>query len=362
MATIAIDARFYGTENTGLGRYTANVLAHLPGHLPRHTLRILLRKKYFDSLTFPSNVEKILADYPPYSIAEQLTLPSLLASLSSSLLYTFHFNVPLFTDLPTVVTIHDLIKTYSTGRDTTTRAPWLYALKRHGYEIVMHKAATGSCAVIVPTNTVKNDLLARYPQIPPERIHPIPEAPDEIFRANLGFENLRLELPHKYLLFVGNAYPHKNLPVLLDALSALPEYSLVMVAKSTPYLEKCLSALSASARARIHLFSGLDDRELVSIHLRAAMLVTPSLMEGYGLVGLEALMVGTPVIASNIPVYREVYGDRVTYFDPQSSKDLISAIKSVGAHHRMRPTVSKRTWGHVAHDIAGVINEACVRL
>jgi len=78
-------------------------------------------------------------------------------------------------------------------------------------------------------------------------------------------------------------------------------------------------------------------------------------MEGYGLVGLESLMVGTPVVASNIPVYREVYADLVTYFDPASPADLVRAINTA-MKKSAKPLKFDRTWDDVAKSIAEVIN------
>jgi len=360
MAVIAIDARFYGTEHTGLGRYTTNVMAHLPGHLQGQTLKVLLRRKYFETLKLPKNCEKILCDIPHYSLAEQLLIPQYLKTNACDLLYTFHFNAPIFSKIPTVITVHDLIKSYFTGSDTTTRAPWLYSLKRLGYNQVLEKTLTHAQDIIVPTNTVKNQILAHFPTVKPEHIHPIPEAPDPIFRSPLeNWKTGKLHLPEKYLLFVGNAYPHKNLQILLDALSNLPNENLVIVAKRTPFLSRLLAGRDLS---RIHILSDLSDSDLVSVYKNAKSLITPSLMEGYGLVGLEAMMVGTPVIASNIPVYREVYGDKVTYFDPRSVSDLIRVI-SVGARHASPAKfIFNRSWSHVSQSIAEVVNESCSRL
>ena len=115
-------------------------------------------------------------------------------------------------------------------------------------------------------------------------------------------------------------------------------------------------ALAPYDQTRIHLLQNLSDQDLVSVYKQASLLVTPSLMEGYGLVGLEALMVGTPVVASNIPVYREVYGDKVTYFDPTSSNDLVRAISSVGARHASPVVHFARSWDDVARDISEVIH------
>ena len=182
MLKIAIDARFYGSGHTGLGRYTTNVMKYLPRYLRGRTLQVLLRDSEYDNFPTGKNIVKVHAEIPHYSLAEQIQLPSLLNSLHSDLLYTFHFNTPILSKIPTIVTVHDLIKSHFTGRDTTTRSPWLYALKRYGYNQVIQQTLTTALDIIVPTNTVKNDILATFPTVRPEQIRPIPEAPDEIFR------------------------------------------------------------------------------------------------------------------------------------------------------------------------------------
>ncbi|KKU46955.1 MAG: glycosyl transferase, group 1 [Microgenomates group bacterium GW2011_GWA2_46_7] len=323
LMNIAIDARFYGSEHTGLGRYTTNVLKFLPQHLQGKSLKVLLRQQYFDTLKLPKNCEKVLCDIPHYSLTEQIKLPLLLRQLSPDLYYTFHFNVPLLSSVPTIITVHDLIKSHFTGSDTTTRSPWLYQLKRAGYNQVIQRALVRARDIIVPSNTVKNDILAAFPMVLPELIHPIPEAPDEIFRQNLKLENF------------------------------------VIVAKQTPFLSRVLAPFD---QTRIHVLSDLTDQELVAVYHQARALVTPSLMEGYGLVGLEALMVGTPVIASNIPVYREVYGHKVTYFDPHSLSSLVGALVNPQSYILNQTFNFDRTWDNVAQSIAEVIDACCTSL
>jgi glycosyltransferase involved in cell wall biosynthesis len=362
MKTIVIDARLYGPEHTGLGRYTMNVMQYLPGYLKKYQVKILLPDRYARALTFPPHCTVVRCDFAHYSLAEQLFLPLLLARLQADLLITFHFNVPIFSPVPKLVTVHDLIKSFFTGADTTTRNPWLYRLKRWGYNLVVARALTQAQAIVVPTNTVKNDILSLYGGVKPERIHPIPEAPDAIFRTNLKFENLRFEIPQKYLLFVGNAYPHKNLGVLLLALAQLRNLHLVIVSKQTPFLARILATTPDQVKKRITIFSQLSDPELVAVYRQASLLVTPSLMEGYGLVGLEAMMVGTPVIASDISVYREVYGTLVTYFNPHDSRDLAAKIRQVLRLPKSSRLPMTRTWSDVAKAFAEVVHESSARL
>lgn len=356
MVRIGIDARFYGTENTGLGRYTKNVLIPLAKLLPAHKLVVFLSDPHYNSLKLGRSVKKIRCNTPHYSLSEQIVLPRLIRRHNINLWFSFHFNTPIFSSVPKITVIHDLIKTYSTGRDTTTRTPWLYAIKRWGYNRVMQSAVRDSHEIIVPTNTVKNDILAKY-QERPEKIHPIWEAPDPSLQSTI--HQPKTSLPNKFILYVGNAYPHKNLTTLLAAIRSLKNKHLVIVASNTPYLEKILSKLSKKIRERITVLSSISDSELGYLYKHSEILIAPSLMEGFGLPGLEALVVGTPVVASDIPVFREVYGKNVTYFDPHSASDLARAITSVV---RGKPLIYPRKWLDVAIDIAEVINESSTSL
>jgi glycosyltransferase involved in cell wall biosynthesis len=362
MKTIAIDARFYGTEHTGLGRYTTNVLRYLPSHLQGHTLKVLLRTKYFETLNLPKNCIKIRADFPHYSLTEQIKLPQLLATENCQLLYSLHFNVPLMVQTPFIVTIHDLIKSHFDDPKTTTRTSLIFHLKRWGYEYTIRHAVKAAREIIVPTNTVKNDILSLF-DADPTHIHAIAEAPDLAFRSSKAAKDADIikNLPSHYLLFVGNPYPHKNVGVLLQALVRLPERELVIIAHQSQFLDRELSRVEESVKKRITILSNVQDNDLASIYRGADALVTPSLMEGYGLPGLEAQMVGTPVIASNIPVFREVYGKNVSYFDPHSVDDLVRVLKS-SDDMSTRSLQFDRTWDEVARDIAEVINESCSHL
>src|SRR3990172_3279072 len=106
---IAIDARLYGLENTGIGRYTMGLIKGLTQEDRKNNYLILLREKYFRSLRLPSNWEKVRAEFKHYGFAEQYKLPGLLKSLRPDLTHFVHFNVPITYKEPFVVTIHDLL-------------------------------------------------------------------------------------------------------------------------------------------------------------------------------------------------------------------------------------------------------------
>lgn len=122
-----------------------------------------------------------------------------------------------------------------------------------------------------------------------------------------------------YFLYVGNAYPHKNLEILIRA-TPIP---LVLVGKED-FFYKRLPHTECTV-----FFGKASEEELQNLYTNATALVFPSLMEGFGLPGLEAMAVGTPVVCSDIPVFHEIYGDAALYFDPKNSEDISNKLQTI---------------------------------
>src|SRR5262245_45001395 len=135
---IGIDARFYGPIGKGLGRYTERLIQNLERVADEHEFVIFLRKENF-GLFKPSSprFRKVLADFGWYSAAEQVLFPPLIAKEKIELMHYPHFNVPIFSPTPFVVTIHDLILFRFPTRRATTLNPIFYALKYAAYRLVI---------------------------------------------------------------------------------------------------------------------------------------------------------------------------------------------------------------------------------
>ncbi|MCX6794208.1 MAG: glycosyltransferase family 1 protein [Candidatus Gottesmanbacteria bacterium] len=120
----------------------------------------------------------------------------------------------------------------------------------------------------------------------------------------------------KYFLYVGNAYPHKNIELLLRAADAAG-VRVVFVGKGDFFYKR----LGIQPKT-------VTDAELWNLYQNAQAFVFPSFMEGFGLPALEALANNCPVIASDIPVFHEILGSSATYFDPYRVDDLARILKS----------------------------------
>lgn len=129
---------------------------------------------------------------------------------------------------------------------------------------------------------------------------------------------------NKYFLYVGNAYPHKNLDRLMEAVKEVKTELYISSARNV-FTER----LQEKKNKYVKLLGFVPDVKLPSLYKNSIAFVYPSLMEGFGLPGIEALQAGTLLLASDIPVFREVYQDAGIYFDPIDVSSIASAMKKV---------------------------------
>lgn len=332
---IVIDARFYGIENTGLGRYTLNLVESLKKKDKDNKYIILLRRHYFNRLKFSNNWEKVLFDYGHYSFSEQIALPITLYKLKPDLVHFPHFNVPIFWFGNFIVTLHDLLMHKFKGKETTNLPFFLYPIKRLGYYISFTYAALRAKKIIVPTEYVKKDFLGLYKRSPND-VKVIYEGLDERYLTKVTDKEDALKKFHingKYFIYTGNAYPHKNLPNAIKALIQLNKKSkekvlfLISSARSvfTKRIEELIKKLNAGKYVKFLGF--ISDGDLKTLYKEAIAFVYPSLSEGFGLQGLEVMASGGIVLASNIKVFKEVYEDNVIYFEPRSIESIAKAME-----------------------------------
>ena len=166
---ISIDARLYGLEHAGLGRYTMKLVDELAKLDKRNTYYVFLRKDYFNRLKLPKNWIKIKTEFKHYGWEEQIKLPMIIARLNPDLVHFPHFNVPVICSKPYVVTIHDLLMHKQKGVEATTLPIWKYCFKRLGYRLVFDWAVKKSTHIIVPSQSVARELTSFY-KLPAKKI------------------------------------------------------------------------------------------------------------------------------------------------------------------------------------------------
>jgi len=153
---IGIDARFYGPQSKGLGRYTQKLIQNLEKIDRQNQYIIFLRKENWNLYQPQSiNFRKELADYQWYTLSEQIYMPKILWHNKIDLMHFPHFNVPIFWPGKFIVTIHDLILTHFPTTKATTLAPIFYKIKHFGYKLVISQAVKRACQIITVSNYTK---------------------------------------------------------------------------------------------------------------------------------------------------------------------------------------------------------------
>jgi len=129
------------------------------------------------------------------------------------------------------------------------------------------------------------------------------------------------------LVYMGTFMPYKNVETLVRAAALLPGFTLHLMSRVTPAERARLTALAPGADLVFH--DGADDATYRDLLRRATALVSASRDEGFGIPLVEAMGVGTPVVVSDIPVFREVGGDTAAYVDPDDVAGFVRAVRAL---------------------------------
>ncbi len=365
---IGIDARFYGSLGKGLGRYTERLITYLEQLAPEDEFVVFLRQENWEHYT-PANARftKQLADYRWYGVAEQYHMPRLVRAAGIDLMHYPHFNVPLLSPSPFIVTIHDLILTHFPTRRATTLGPVTYWAKQLAYRVTLSRAVSRAAHILTVSNFTKQDI-QQYFGYDPKKItvtyeavdpFPPPDADDAALVRAAGIAG-------RYLLYVGNAYPHKNLEQFITFLKALPatfaDLSLVVVCKPDYFLDRFRNQVQVAGLAsRVHFPGYVDDASLGALYRHAHAYVFPSLYEGFGLPPLEAMAQGAPVLSSDAACMPEVLGDAAIYFNPKDVRGMLAALERLStpsfrdAHvHAGKQWVQRYAWRALAEQTLAV--------
>ena len=323
---IGIDCRMYGPKHTGIGRYVQNLVENLVA-TDKDNKYVLFVNKDFEGQFLNNKPKIILVDIPHYSFKEQFAFPQIIKKEKLDLVHFPHFNVPMFYSGKYVVTIHDLIKHLSKGPSTTTRNKAIYWLKYLGYKIVFKQAIKRAEKIITPSIFVKEQVVKCY-RINPTKVEVTYEGVDNRFVGyTKSFEELEAFKP--YCLYVGSVYPHKNIEKLIEAIKIVKR-KLVIVCARNVFSERLDNFITRHKAGDLVKLTGfVSDEKLAALYREAEAFIFPTLSEGFGLPGLEAMSLSCPVVCSDISVLKEVYKNAAVYFNPLDPNEIAEKIKFV---------------------------------
>jgi glycosyltransferase involved in cell wall biosynthesis len=332
---IAIDARMMNPLSTrGIGRYSEELVRGMVEMDTPHRFVLLMRNPEASPFQGKTNVEHLKADIPWYGVAEQLRMPRLYREANAELVHAPHWNVPIAYRGPFVVTIHDLLLRHQpASAKASTRHPMVAAAKKIGYRMSLCHVAKRASAILVPTQFVADEMRTFYPSTA-DRLIVTGEGISVPLFTDAVVLSRSLPPLTSYLLYVGSAYPHKRLDLLLDVWAKLaarhPELHLVIAGEEDVFMARYVSRVHEQNLPRVRFLGRVSEGELSALYDHARAFVFPSSHEGFGLPPLEALAHGCPVISSDAPCMLEVLPKSgVSFFRNGDADGMMKAIDAL---------------------------------
>lgn len=344
---IGIDARMLAS-NFGIGRYLQELIAALAATTPAERLNldfvIFVKTQEQAQLVESLHLGKVVrANIHWYTIKEQLKFSKIIDKEKIDLMHFPHWNVPLNYHGRFVLTIHDLIMYHFPRPEATTLGPIKFWVKNKFHRLVVQSAAERAEKIITPTQFTRQDV-AETLKIPAEKIivtHLAPAQKTTISTiSNQEEENIltAYKIQKPYLLYVGSAYPHKNLAGLISAWNIFNKqyshnYELVLAGPPDVFYKKLLKKNPAE---NLIFVPNPSDQNLNALYKHARAFVFPSLYEGFGLPPLEAMANKIPTIASKASCLPEILKNAAEYFNPQNPDEIAQTIQKIFTDENLR--------------------------
>ena len=353
--TVAVDVRAFWEPLTGVGWYLYELLRHLAAAEG-------LRLRLYGPTLFPNPdapgpvvepprgpaIEMVTGLAPPgrwgrrRSVLRALRVmePLVFALQRNAVLFAPNFILPRAFRLArgaTVATVHDL---------AFRRLPWTIREEtRADLDGQFHRTLARASAVITVSRTVRDELLAAE-AIGAARVIAIHHGPGHLSARKGGAPPAGT--PARYVLHVGTIEPRKNIELLLEVWTSWvaedPSAPALVLCGRRGWKSDALHAVfdRAAAAGWLQHPGYVDDDALAALYRGALAVVCPSLYEGFGLPLVEGMAAGTPVVASDIPVFREVAGEAAVFAPASDRAAWKRALVELASDEALRGRFSER--------------------
>lgn len=329
MKTITINGLQYKKQNSGIGVLIRDLFTPLAKISKRKCKIILPYDSYLkcdnlESIYIPYNNKKNIKRifFQTFKMGKKYCRNTILLITDSKTPFFLPKNctvLPVITDLA----VFRMPEVYQKSRVTLWKLQYKY----------LHKKTQHFCAISEFTKKEMVDILG----INEENIDVVYCAASENYKP-IDDENKiqsirqKYTLPEKYLLFVGNQNPRKNLSRLILAYDKAVndgqiQHNLVIAGGQGWKFskEECLKPIKN--KNKIHFIGFVPDEDMPAIYTAASLFLFPTLYEGFGIPVLEAQLCGTPVITSNCSSLPEISGEGAIFVNPYDVSDIANGIE-----------------------------------
>lgn len=321
---IVIDARESGTTT---GRYIDKLIEYLGKIDHRHNIIVLTKSDRVKHLSRVSpKLRFIGVDILEFSFAEQLKFLRIINKLRPDLVHFGMTQQPIFYRRTKITTVHDLTTVKFRNQ---SKNYLLFKTKQLVYAYVIKNISKKSSLVITPSNFVKNDLI-KFTGVNSAKIVVTHESADTIKASP---RPVKILLDKQFIMYTGRATIHKNLYRLAEAHQILIENNRDLFLAFSGKMDANYLALkkyiNQNKYQQVVFTDYLTEGELRWMYQNAMAYIFPSLSEGFGLTGLEAMIHNCPVISSSATCLPEIYGDAAVYFNPLNVEEISKSIDLV---------------------------------
>ena len=360
MSKIVIDARELRTTT---GRYVERLLYYLQEIDNKNSYVVLLKPKDIDGwIPSNKNFTSMPCPYKEFTFREQISLFRQLREIKPDLVHFAMVQQPIGYMGKVVTTMHDL----TTVRFKNPSKNWLiFSIKQFVYIWVNKIVAHKSKSIITPSIFVKEDI-AKFTRINSRKITVTYEGADKIKDESESIDNL---VDSPFIMYTGRPQPHKNLERLIEAYSIIkkdcPGLKLVLSGKKDVLYKRIEKEALANGLSDIIFPGFVSEGQLKWLYENCLAYIFPSLSEGFGLPGIEAMVHGAPVISSSYTCLPEIYGDAAEYFDPldlnNMAETIIKVIKSpnirIGLIEKGHKQAKKYSWRKMAEETLDIYKD-----
>lgn len=308
---VAINGWFAGQSATGSGQYLDHLLGHLPKQAPEVRWSLLLPARPLAPVAPPDGVQSVLTVLPrlPKNLAklwwEQVAVPRLARRLHADVLWVPYWAAPLWQPVAVAVTVHDLIPALLPAY----RGGWL----QRRYTDLVSYTARRSAAVITVSEASARDIV-KHLRVAAEQVFVVRHGPNQANtpwpdESTLAAVRQRHQLPDRFFLYLGGFDVRKNVPGTLAAYRRYldrggdPAVHLV-IAGRLPENDSAFApdpqkiAVDLGLTRQVHFCGWVDEADKHALYALSTAFIFPSRYEGFGMMVLEAMQAGTPVVTS----------------------------------------------------------------
>lgn len=311
-----------------------------------HIFTVLVSKNYTGSLSPAENliIRRVgfdSADRAKRIWFENFSLPKLFIESGFDLYHSLGYTLPIFSRIPSIVTVHDLIALDFPAFCKNETAIY--------YNAFIPRSLSIAKKIIAVSNTVKTDILSKFPDVPEHKVEVVYHGLHKRFSDIDDWDPLitlraKYNLPDDFFLFVGNIEPKKNLSNLIKAFLYLKtthkigQKLLIVGAKGWKYTEVMDFWEHNLMKNEIVFLGYVQESDLPGIYSLAQLFIFPSFYEGFGLPVIEAMACGCPVIISDRGALPEISGGLCEQVNPDCVTEIAHAILKI-----IRWEVNRRT-------------------